>query len=132
MSIELKRLEVEVGVLRKENEALRIQMAELRELLTPTFNFPVEWELPRREAQILALLVTLNRPLTKASYMQLVLADNPSYIPADIVESHVSKLRKRCRKLNLPIEFHSKRFEGYSISADSKVFLEKFLGTTNV
>lgn len=94
---------------------LECRVRELEEALMPsTVAIPLEWGLPRCEARIFAMLTT--REVVPKQSLHLALYgdrfDGHDY-PPQLVETHVSKLRKRVAPFGVKIT--GKRFEGYRL-----------------
>lgn len=74
--------------------------------------------LPRREMDVLAVLwERRGRMVTKDQIFRAVYADNDGVEFADVVESHMSKMRKKVKPLGLVIR--SERFRGYQLLTGS-------------
>lgn len=68
--------------------------------------------MPRREARILEILIERNgRAISKIDLFERVYRGDDEPEEMAVVESHVSKLRKRL--VGLPLTIHSERFKGY-------------------
>ena len=68
--------------------------------------------MPRREARILEVLIERKgRPISKVDLFEQLYRGDDEPEEIAVVESHVSKLRKRLA--GLPISIHSERFKGY-------------------
>lgn len=87
------------------------RIAQMETALGQGWQPPVEWQLPRREAQIFGLLVARER-VTKEMVMMVAYPDEPDQSET-VIESHVSKMRKRLRPFGVVIE--SERFLGYRL-----------------
>lgn len=110
-------MEPDTGLRIRELEALvarqRRRIEDLEGLLTQEWSPPVEWQLPRREAQIFSLLVTRER-VTKDMLMTAFGEDlERADTLVEVWESHVSKLRKRLKPFGVEIE--CKRYLGYRL-----------------
>jgi len=126
-----KILEKKVEILERENDELRNENSELRSLLQPTFVFPVEWGIPRRQEQVLILLCELRSLLTKDNYRMLAYKYDED-VDLNVLEAYVSKLRKKLSFLGIPVTIHSERFKGYWIDDHGKEYLKQFKATENV
>lgn len=93
-----------------ERQAARI--AELEHALAGDFEPPVEWCLPRREAQIFSMLVKRERVTKEMLHTAFT---DPSIEETDpaVWESHVSKMRRRLTPFGVQIE--CRRFLGYRL-----------------
>lgn len=94
---------------------LEFRVRELEEALMPsTVEIPLEWGLPRCEARIFAMLTTRDVLTKQALHLALYgdRLDGHDY-PPELVESHMSKLRKRVARFGVKIT--GKRFEGYRL-----------------
>jgi DNA-binding response OmpR family regulator len=117
-------LKATIQMLENENIRLRDEIKELRRLIVPVYNFPTEWELPRRQNQVLSLLAHHNG---KVTIDRLKYVYDVHDVDTNSFESHISKLRKQIKLLNLPITIHARRFEGYWLDNHGKVYLEQFI-----
>ncbi len=124
-------LEKEVEVLRNEISILDDRLRVLIKMVAPKLRVPEEWDIPHREKQVLQALygaeVSINAEQLHAIYMNDVSVKGNDILTYQVWESHVSKLRKKLKKINLPIEIKSRRFEGYWLTIDSKVYLKQFV-----
>ncbi len=125
-------LAIENGVLRRENEALRDRVTRLeRCLFGPDVPYAL-LGLPNVEQRILAALMK-RTVLTKDQLFEVVYsdrheADQPA--EAQVIESHISKLRKRLRAFG--VEVTSQRFVGYAIPPASKAIVRDLVSRANV
>lgn len=70
--------------------------------------------LPRREMAVLEVLWSRRgRIVTKDQIFQAIYRDNDGVEFAEVVESHMSKMRKKVKPLGL--EIRSERFKGYQL-----------------
>lgn len=127
----------EIEALKNEIIMLEHRIRTLIDYITPTLSLPVEWEIPNREQQVLSFLYRANKPVTHYELHNVFCAVQGMALERNMNdsktwESHISRLRKRLRKLELPIEIVSSRFLGYSLTNNSKVFLEQFLKTPEI
>lgn len=105
-----------VGILRAENETLRERVRQLESLLLPEdIAIPLEWGLVNAERRIFAALTTreiVNKDLLyEALYGDRLDLDHE--IDVNVVESHMSKLRKKVRPFG--VEISGERFVGYRL-----------------
>lgn len=129
-------LEKEVEVLRNEVLLLQDRIDRMLLLFAPTLNIPEEWDLPNRAKQVIRVLYSANRPIL-GQHLHILCFNEVSnnandFINYQVWESHISKLRQQLRKLCIPIEIRSKRFEGYWLTPDSKVYLKQFAVSSEV
>jgi DNA-binding response OmpR family regulator len=79
----------------------------------------VEFSLPRRERRILEYLIAnRGRRLNKAQIFSAIYGIFDSEVEESVVESHISKLRKKLREQLGHDPIDSKRFLGYCINLD--------------
>jgi len=100
---------------REEIDLLRERVSQLEEALMPSdINVPIEWQLPRCEARIFSML-TQRETVTKETLHLVLYGDrfDAHNYPVELVESHMSKMRKRLRVFG--VEILSRRFVGYSL-----------------
>ncbi|MGO8093195.1 helix-turn-helix domain-containing protein [Rhizobium leguminosarum] len=105
-----------VAILRQENETLRERIRQLEALLLPDdVVVPAEWQMPNAERRIFAAL-TMRDIVTKDMLYEALYGDRldlDKEPERNVVESHVSKLRKKLRPFGVVII--SERFTGYSL-----------------
>ena len=105
-----------LDMLRAENETLRERVRQLEALLLPDdIEIPLEWGLVNAERRCFAAL-TKREIVTKEILYQALYGDRLDLgkePEVNVVESHMSKLRKKLRPFGVVIM--SRRFEGYSL-----------------
>lgn len=104
--------------LRNKNIELVLRVRKLEALLKPNLEFIIE--LPRKEHCLLEMLLA-NKILTKDKIMQVLYYDTD--IIDNVIESHISKLRKKLRAYGITIS--NQRYLGYSISSNARQILVK-------
>lgn len=120
-------LETEARVLRRENEALRDRVTWLERCVFGSDASYAFFGLPNVEERALAALMA--RPLLTRDQLHTVIygdrleADQPE---PQVIESHVSKLRKKLRAFG--VEITSRRFQGYAIPPASKALVRTLVG----
>jgi len=108
----VESLQKQVDDLQWQVDILRTAFSE-EEFLPPSC-----LKIPRRELQILRILLKRPNYCTSAE-LAAVLYFNQAEAPDDcVIESHVSKLRKRLRPFGIKIE--SARYLGYRLDATMK------------
>ncbi len=98
-----------------EIDFLRERVRQLEDALMPSsVIIPIEWNLPRCEARLFSML-TQRDTLTKQTLHLALYGDryDAHDYPVELVESHMSKLRKRL--LPFGVEIRCQRFVGYSL-----------------
>lgn len=105
-----------VAMLREENERLSERVRQLEALLLPEdISIPLEWGLVNAERRCFAAL-TKREIVTKEILYQALYGDRldlDKEPEISVVESHMSKLRKKLRPFGVVII--ARRFEGYSL-----------------
>ncbi|MDR3488758.1 MAG: winged helix-turn-helix domain-containing protein [Bradyrhizobium sp.] len=103
-----------VAMLEAENTALRDEIDDLRRaFLGSDLVLPVDWRLTATEAKIVALLLRRERVSKEQFYCALKY--NEREIEIVVVESHVSKARRKLRLFDIQIK--SARYLGYWIDS---------------
>ncbi|ANM12076.1 helix-turn-helix domain-containing protein [Rhizobium sp. N324] len=103
-----------VDILRAENETLRERIRQLEALLLPEdIAIPLEWGLRNAERRLFAALTT--REIANKDLLYEALygdrRDLDDEIDANVVESHMSRLRKKVKPFGVVIS--GERFVGY-------------------
>lgn len=121
----INNLKLEIDLLRGEYNDLSDRYAKLIAIMEDSIIIPKEWNLPRREEQVLIMLYNASRPVTCSDWILMVDPYQQENLEPVVMESHVSKLRKKLRNQNIPVTIVSRRFEGYWITDESKDYLKK-------
>ncbi|WP_185982998.1 helix-turn-helix domain-containing protein [Aureimonas mangrovi] len=102
-----------IDALERQVCALRDRVEELEAILAPEFDVPAEWCLTRRERQVLSVLVARPRATREAvaTIVYGLAREEEVENPAVVIESHVSKLRRKLKPYGIAII--SRRFDGY-------------------
>lgn len=115
-----------------ENQRLQREIDILNFKLTACYNgklnymFPLHWGLTSREANMLYALY--NRAVyTKKDFMQEFYYSRNVFVLDKIYDVYISRLRKKIRILQLPIEITTDWGVGYFLSEDSKIFISQYI-----
>ncbi len=124
-----ERLVSENRRLTKENDSLKYKLYSIISKGL-TYDFPERWGLTNRECRILHSMYTQDT-FTKDAFMQDFYRSKNIFVMDKIYDVYVSKLRKKIREAELPVEIVTQRGVGYSLSEDSKLFLSQYVITLN-
>lgn len=105
---------------RSEIDFLRERVRQLENaIMPPSVEIPLEWRLPRCEARLFSML-TQRETITKETLYLALYGDrfDAHDYPVELVESHMSKMRKRLRPFG--VEITCQRFVGYSLNNRQK------------
>lgn len=119
-----KILEQEIRILTRELEELKFKLQSI-DSSKLTHVFPPYWGLTVKECDILLELSKVET-LTKSAFMEIFYFSKNLFVDAKIYDVFISKLRRKMRDAQLPVNITTNWGLGYSLTKESKIFLSQF------
>lgn len=116
----------EIVKLRTENEELREELRQAKELTKPPrLGFPNEWELTVCEAKALSLLYLSKHGACYGALLEASAASNVDSVALDYTKVHICRIRRKTKSFGIVIE--TIWGEGYRLTPESKEIIARAL-----
>jgi DNA-binding response OmpR family regulator len=106
-------------------EELEEQVRQLKALLAPPVLFPDEWNLTKRETQLLQAFL-VQRQLSR-EHLLTVMYDHETDIDIRTIDAFVYKLRKKFEAAGVAVTIEPVRSIGYRMSGADQKYIRTFM-----
>ena len=107
--------------LRAENELLREQLIQMKELLAPSSIFPTEWKLTRCDEAVLSSLIAAPDGRRSNEALHAAIGGLEPDTDPKIIQVYICRLRKRA---DLGIQIETIHGRGYALTAALRAHLK--------
>ena len=107
-----------IAKLEAENDQLREEVRQLRKILTPKLDIPVEWGLTDSEEMVFACLLSRNFATKEMIMMSIYSDSNVEIRQEKICDVFICKIRRKLKPFG--IEIHTKWGSGWWIDSEHK------------
>lgn len=109
-----------VAALTEQNETLREEVRQLRELLSPPILPPLSWGLTRSETRLLSALRAAGPRVLSRERAIAAICDRFDDLPGPkLIDAHVSRIRTKLRRAGQSIRIQAIYYEGYRLTPES-------------